>query len=189
MFSAERERMVLLWWWRKAQESAASAAKLTDWKAHSLITWRSVEHVWVKGVCACVCVPLTLEHQPTLSPFLLGIWDDSRGRVCLEGESMCVDTVYIVCRCVGIRGGTLKEWGCHRSHDKSGMVTVILFFFSPYSLMTTSRIIAPVWGLFKQILIADELDTKVSMINMVIFSLWFNSGWHPHTELQQFADY
>lgn len=60
-------------------------------------------------VCVRVRVPLTLEHQPTLSPFLPVTWDDRGGRVCLEGESMCLDTVYIVCRCVGIRGGTLKE--------------------------------------------------------------------------------
>lgn len=46
--------------------------KLTNWKAHSLISWRSVEHVWVKCVCVCVSMPLTLRHQ-TLSLVLPGI--------------------------------------------------------------------------------------------------------------------
>lgn len=65
-------------------------------------------------------------------------------------QSVCANTVHIVCRCVVIRGGALQEWGRHRSHDMSGMVTVLLFFplffffFALSSLMTVSCIIASV---------------------------------------------
>lgn len=78
----------------------------------------------------CACVSLSSVHRATLSPFLRGIWDDSRGPGASGGETNA-NTVHIVCRCVVIRGGALKEWGRRRSHDMSGMVTVILFFFSP----------------------------------------------------------
>lgn len=48
---------------------------------------------------------------------------------------MCANTVHIVCRCVVIRGGALQEWGRRRSHDMSGMVTVLLFFPFSFSFL------------------------------------------------------
>lgn len=81
-------------------------------------------------------------HRATLSPFLRGIWDDSRGPGASGGETNA-NTVHIVCRCVVIRGGAPKEWGRRRSHDMSGMVTVILFFFfffPPSSLQSHDRL-------------------------------------------------
>lgn len=48
------------------------------------------------------------------------------------GGRVCANTVHIVCRCVVIRGGAPKEWGRHRSHGMSGMVTVLFFFFLPF---------------------------------------------------------
>lgn len=66
------------------------------------------------------------------------------GGAAAYGGRVCANTVHIVCRCVVIRGGAPKEWGRHRSHDMSGMVTVLLFFLPFSSLMTVSCIIAPV---------------------------------------------
>ncbi len=160
--------------------------KLTDWKAHSLISWRSAEHVWVNPgeayVCVCVRAPQSLSHthkdthQPPLSPFLPGIWDGSGGLVCLERVR-----VHIVCRCVGVRAEERDCLGMRLPQITWQVWYSHCYSFFPCSLMTVSLIIAPVWGLLEQTLIADQLDVKVSiMINMIIFSLWFRSGWHPH---------
>lgn len=61
------------------------------------------------------------------------------GGAAAYGGRVCVNTVHIVCRCVVIRGGAPKEWGSHRSHDMSGMVTVLLFFL-PFPVSWLSHV-------------------------------------------------
>lgn len=102
---------------------------------------------------------LSLKHQPALSPFFFGIWDDSGGPrmcVCVEREKERVGT-YCMEVCRSKREGVALFRNETAADHMTSLVRSLLFFFSP-SLMTVSCIIAPVWALFKHTLITDELD-------------------------------
>lgn len=130
---------------REKHKNLQQGPKLTDWKAHSLISWRSPEHVWVnlgeKCVCICVHDPYS-QTPPAPSPFLFGIWDGSGGPcvcVCVcsvrETERECVGTYCIEMYWSKREGVGLFSNETAADHMTS-LVRPLLFIFPPVSWLS-----------------------------------------------------
>lgn len=99
---------------RGKHKNLQQGPKLTDWKAHSLISWRSLEHVWVnlgEKMCMHICAWPLLSNTNQLFPlsyleFGMAVGVRVSVCACVARESMWVHTVW---RCAGVKE---KGWDC-----------------------------------------------------------------------------